>query len=97
MDRAEKFSHELLKARRAFGLSEPDRQEWGGRMAIYQAGLRILELEVMAPGFVVGSVAPELRLMLLHPLTDRPASDEDIAMLVELVIGQESVEDRAVA
>lgn len=92
MDRAEKFSRELLNARRAFGLPEPALEEWDGRMSIYQAGLRILELEVMAPGFMVGSVSPELRLMLQHPLADRPASDEDIAMLVDLVIGRESID-----
>ena len=92
MDRAEKFSRELLNARRAFGLSEPDPQEWDSRMSIYQAGLRILELEVMAPGFAVSSVSPKLRGMLQHPLLDRPATDDDIAMLVDLVIGRESIE-----
>lgn len=92
MDRAEKFSRELLNARRAFGLSEPDPQEWDSRMSIYQAGLRILELEVMAPGFTLSSASPKLRRMLQHPLLDRPATDDDIAMLVDLVIDRESIE-----
>lgn len=82
---AERFGQTLLDARRALGIPDPDGAEWGQRMLQFQFGMRALAMGMQEEGFTVEGVPSALREWLKNPMTDRPASDEDIAMIIELI------------
>lgn len=87
---AERFGQQLLDARREFGIPDPDGKEWGARMVKYQIGLRALAVGMQEPGFTVASVPSSLREWLQHPLLDRPATDEDLSDLIDLIRQREA-------
>ena len=86
---AQRFGQDLLDARRRLDLPDPDGKTWGQRMLRYQVGLRALALGMDEPAFTIESVPTQLREWLTNPMTDLPASDEDLTMLVELITQRE--------
>ena len=86
---AQRFGQDLLDARRRLDLFDPDGKTWGQRMLRYQVGLRALALGMSEPAFTIESVPTQLREWLTNPLTDLPASDEDLTMLAELITQRE--------
>lgn len=99
MSEANRLSWRLLMARQVFGISTPRTYEglyeWLYRMEQYQEGLRVLERDMGTPGFTASGVSEELRSMLQHPLLDRPATDDDVEMLVALIRQRDEPESEA--
>lgn len=87
---AERFGQRLLDARRALGIPDPDGKEWGLRMVQYQIGLRLLAVGMQEPGFTIPTVPTSLRDWLTNPMTDHPATDEDLETLVDLIHEREA-------
>lgn len=93
---AETMGQRLLDERRRLGIPDPDGNEWGQRMTKYQIGLRALAGGIQEENFRVEDVHPRLREWLAHPLLDRPATDEDLAELVDMLTEHERrVQDAA--
>lgn len=82
---AERFGQQLLDARRELGIPDPDGKSWGDRMVKFQIGLRALAMGMQEPNFTIPKVPDQLRNWLMNPMTDKPATDEDLAMYIDLL------------
>lgn len=88
---AEKMGNEVLEQRRKLGVPDPDGKTWGDRMAKYQIGLRALAGGMQGKNFRVEDVHPRLRQWLAHPILDRPATDDDLHALVDMLTEHETL------
>ncbi|MGP6175404.1 hypothetical protein [Corynebacterium sp. A21] len=86
---AESFGQQILDARRELGIPDPDGKEWGQRMVQFQIGLRALAMGMQEPDFTIDGVPDSLRLWLTNPMTDTPASNEDLGMYIEMLAEHE--------
>lgn len=82
---AERFGQQLLDARRELGIPDPDGKVWGDRMVKFQIGLRSLAMGMQEPNFTIHKVPDQLRRWLMNPMTDTPATDEDLVMYIDLL------------
>lgn len=51
----------------------------------YQFGLRALAMGRLESNFRVETTPPQLRKWLTNPLSDQPATDDDLRMLLDLI------------
>lgn len=86
---AETMGNEVLQQRRKLGVPDPDGKTWGDRMLKYQIGLRALAGGMQGKHFRIEDVHPRLREWLAHPILDRPATDEDLHALVDMLTEHE--------
>lgn len=82
---AERFGQKLLDTRRELGIPDPDGKSWGDRMVKFQIGLRALAMGMQEPNFTIPKAPDQLRRWLMNPMTDTPATDEDLVMYIDLL------------
>ena len=86
---AEAMGNQVLEQRRKLGVPDPDGKVWGDRMLKYQIGLRALAGGMQGKNFRVEDVHSRLREWLAHPILDRPATDDDLRTLVDMLTEHE--------
>ncbi|WP_293955045.1 hypothetical protein [uncultured Corynebacterium sp.] len=84
-EEADRFGQQLLDARRGLGIPDPAGADWGSRMVRFQIGLRLLAIGMQEQNFTIPDVPKMLRRWLMNPMTDQPATDEDLGVYVELI------------
>lgn len=89
-ERAERAGQAFLDLRRRQGIPDPDGREWGRRMLDFQLGLASLAIAAEQPGFTIAAVPDGVRHHLRSPLTGEPATDDALAVCLD-VLRQEGV------
>lgn len=92
---ADRFGNDILAARRRLGIPDPDQKEFGQAMLQFQIGLRALAQGMYTPGFTIEGVPTALRKWLSNPIEGTPATDDELAMYVDMLRKRQALAEDA--
>lgn len=92
----DEFGTNILKARKDLGYPEPkDQKQFGISLLTFHMGLIELYQASLQPGFTIEGVPDILRKALTNPITEKPATDDELRSHLELLEERECLINEA--